>query len=415
MRAFHPVLSIALLASVGLAQAFSDYREEKGVREFTGTVIAKPLTLGKALEVAGDAKAALALRARSVSRVAPFSERYEADIDWYVVRVPLGLNENQYRDVLLATGEYELVEPNFRVYPCRDPNDPFYPAMWQHQAIRSAQAWDLWTGSRSFVLAITDTGCDKSHPDLTGAYVPGYNSVDDRAEVDGGLTDDVHGHGTHVAGCAAATGNNGIGVCGVGWNLRIMPIRVSNLPTGGSSYDQLFRGARWAVLNGAKVISASFAGVDSLLVEATGRFVRNAGGVYLYAAGNEGRELSAFDHENVIVVGATLPGDTRPGWSNYGRAVDVYAPGESIWSTIKGGGYAAWSGTSMSTPISNGVCSMIWSLNPDLSNEEVERILFISSRDLGPQGDDEIWGWGRVDLYSAVRRAKMPSMVLPRP
>lgn len=414
------VASVLLVASSadaqrGLQRTFSDYREVKGVQEFTGTMIVKALSFDEAQSITGSFQGAVALRERAKARIAPFALRYEADIDWFIVQVPVGLSENQYRDFLLATGEYRLAEPNFLVFPCRRPNDPQFGSQWHHQRMRSELAWDLWTGSSSLVVAVTDTGCDLNHPDLRDSYVSGYNAVDDRPQSQGGQVNDLNGHGTHVAGCAAAIGNNGIGVTGMGWNFKIMPIRVSNSSGGGATYEWLSRGARWAADNGAKTISASYSGVDSSVIEETGQYVRSRNALYLYAAGNEGRNLSGFDHRNVLVIGASNPSDGRPSWSNYGRGVDFFAPGEDIYATYNGGGYGSMSGTSMATPIANGVCAMIWSARPNLSPSAVEWVASITCKDLGPPGNDDTWGWGRLDLYDAVRRAMMALNAPPTP
>src|SRR5207237_949281 len=156
---------------------------------------------------------------------------------------------------LMGTSAYQYVEPDWICYPQLTPNDPFFGSQWHHATIHSEKAWDVLTGSSSITIAITDTGVDHTHPDLMALLVPGYNAVDNLAETSGGQTNDVNGHGTHVAGDAAAAGNNGIGVSGVGWNFRIMPIRVSNVSGGGSSSSALSAGARWAADHGAKVIS----------------------------------------------------------------------------------------------------------------------------------------------------------------
>jgi len=244
------------------------------------------------------------------------------------------------------------------------------------------------------------------HPDLLPSLVPGYNAASGKAEADGGDTSDINGHGTHVAGCAAAIGNNLIGVVGVGWNFKIMPIRVTNSPSGSAYLDDLLEGARWAVDHGAKVISASYSGVESSAIQSTGAYIRSKGGLYLYAAGNSSTNLSWFDHPDVVVVGATDPNDNRAWFSSYGKAVDVFAPGTDIWSTYLGGTYAPLSGTSMATPIANGVFALVWSFNPKLTSQQVELIVERSCDDLGAKGNDNTYGWGRVNSFKALKSAR---------
>ncbi|MBV6458978.1 MAG: hypothetical protein HONBIEJF_02117 [Fimbriimonadaceae bacterium] len=380
------------------------YKEVKGQKEFTGTMIVRPRQ---------DINSAAKLRARK--KLNPYRLRYYVETDEFICKVPSGQTETEFANSLLKSRLYQYAQPNWKLYPIGAPNDPLYPNQWHHGAIKSTQAWDLHTGT-DIVLAVTDTGVDTKHPDLIDLMVPGYNSPDDKAEVDGGDVSDPNGHGTHVAGCAGAQGDNGVGLAGVGWNFKIMPIRVAADAGGGATSEWLARGARWAVDNGAKVISASYSGVDDPNVETTGAYIRSKGAIYMYAAGNDNRNLGGFDHQNVIVVGATDQGDVKAGFSAYGRGVDIYAPGVNIWSTTPGGNYGPSSGTSMSTPVANGVASLIWSSNPNLDADQVQQILYETCEDLGEPGNDDYWGWGRVDAYEGVLRAisiEEPEKVLP--
>lgn len=395
----------AMLISAVIASASGVvYKEIKGQKEFTGTMIVRPKQ---------NINSASKLRAKKL--VAPYRLRYYVETDEYILRVPTGKTETTLANELLKSGLFQYAQPNWRLYPARTPNDPIFPQQWHHEAIRTPEAWGLHTGE-TIICAVTDTGVDIDHPDLRDLVVPGYNSAEDRAQSDGGDVRDQNGHGTHVAGCAAAHGNNGIGVAGVGWNFRLMPIKVTMGGGGGTTSEWLARGARWAVDNGAKVISASYSGVDDPNIDVTGAYVRSRGGIYMYAAGNDNRNLSGFDHQNTIVVGATAPGDQKAGFSAYGRAVDIFAPGDGIWSTTPGGNYGPASGTSMAAPVANGVACLIWSSNPSLTADQVEEILFETCKDLGDPGNDDYWGWGQVDAFEGVERAilvEMPEKSLP--
>ncbi|HRJ49433.1 MAG TPA: PA14 domain-containing protein, partial [Phycisphaerales bacterium] len=192
---------------------------------------------------------------------------------------------------------------------------------------------------------------------------------------------------------------------GIGWNFKIMMIRVEEPGWGYAYLDDLLQGARWAADNGAKTVSTSYSGVDYAGVGTTGTYCKNRGTLHLYAAGNDGRDLSWFDYPNTIVVGASHSGEDRAGWSAYGKAVDVFAPGESILSSCIGGGWCYASGTSMATPVANGVCAMIWAARPSLTAQQVENILFATCKDWGAPGNDDVYGWGRVDTYDAVKAA----------
>lgn len=315
-----------------------------------------------------------------------------------ILRVPAGQTEDRVYFNLNATGLYQYVTPDWRVFPLARPNDPFFNTQWHHAMIRSERGWDLHTGN-TVRIAIVDTGVDLTHPDLAPNLLPGYNSVDRVAQVNGGQVMDINGHGTHCAGDAAAIGNNRVGVAGVGWNLRIIPVRTSNSPGGGAFTTDMMDGARWATNAGAKVVSVSYAGVDSPLLQTTGQEMRTRGALLFYAAGNDNRDLAGFDHQDVIVVGATNQADAKADFSAYGRAIDVMAPGTDIVSTTLGGGYGPSSGTSMACPVAAGLAALIFSYNPRLTPLQVEQILSNSAKSMG---DTVRFGFGRIDVEKAM-------------
>lgn len=371
--------------------------------EFTGEMIVRPLEMSDAIASTGSHRAARGLRERAARRLATDTRRYYPETDEYIIRLPKGSSENSYARRMMATGDYQYVEPNWRIYPVLRPNDPSFSLQWHHQKIRSELAWDILVGNPNQIIAYTDTGIDTLHTDLEPNRVPGYNAITELPEEMGGVIQDTNGHGTHVAGIGSAIGNNGIGVTGVGWNFKIMMVVVSHEPVFGTTTIEIItRGGRWAADNGAKTISASFEGVTSTSVETTGRYIRDRGALYFYAAGNDGANLAGFDWPNVIVVGATDQFDNKASFSAYGRAVDVFAPGVSILSTYLPNSYSSLSGTSMATPMANGVAAMIWAKNPDWTPGQVEQKLFESCKDLGPPGEDEFWGWGRIDLFNSL-------------
>ncbi len=404
-------LAAGLVCATGLARGAGQeadgpprFAERAGELEFSGELVVRPRQ---------DLSPERSRTARA--RLAPYARVYYASVDEYIVRVPRGAGregvrgsgENDMAAALMATGDYLYAQPNWVCYPLQTPNDPGFAAQWHHTNMQSTLGWDISTGSPPIVVAITDSGVDLTHPDLQNR-VTGYNAVDDLAEVDGGQIGDVasSGHGTHVSGCAAAKGNNGAGVVGLGWNLSFMMCRVSNKTSGGAYLDDLAQGARWTIENGARSVSASYTGVSGPSVGTTGDYIDSIGGIYLYAAGNSNSDLWNFDHANVIVVGATTQADTKASFSSYGLAIDVVAPGVDIYSTLKNGTYGLMSGTSMATPLVNGVIGMIWSVNPALTNHEVRDILFNSCDDIGDPGDDDIFGHGRVNLARALAAAE---------
>ncbi|MBV6459840.1 MAG: hypothetical protein HONBIEJF_02994 [Fimbriimonadaceae bacterium] len=396
--------AVALLFAGATLAGSQDYKELPGVKEFSGQMIVRPKQIDDLLGQGVSIKQAMLLAQQAQQRLTPMTAEYVVEVDEYIINVPDGSNENLLASQLMGTGLFEYAHPNWILYPLLTPNDPRYGSQWHHPKIRSNIAWDYIQGNPSVTLAVCDTGVRKTHEDLTGRWVNGYNSASGQAEANGGQVNDVNGHGTHVAGCAAASGNNGKGVAGVAWTVKIMPIRVTNDAGGGASLSALTNGARWAVDNGAKPISVSYSGVDSSSIQTTGNYIKGKGGLLLWAAGNDNRNLTGFDHADVIVVGASNSSDGKASFSAYGRGVDVFSPGTGIWSSTRTSdtSYEAWDGTSMATPVANGACALIWSMNPALTPNQVETILFNSCKDLGNAGNDDYWGWGRIDVGKAI-------------
>ncbi|HLO39416.1 MAG TPA: S8 family serine peptidase, partial [Phycisphaerales bacterium] len=267
-------------------------------------------------------------------------------------------------------------------------------------------------------IAIVDSGIDLTHPDLASRLVGGYNAVSKLTQAQGGDVSDVanSSHGTAVAGVAGAIGNNSIGVAGIGWNLKIMPVRATNEPSGSAVLSVVLAGCRWAADNGAKVVNASFAGVSSSSVQSTGAYLRDRNSILVWSSGNTGSNLGAgVDWPDVLIVGATDPADARPSWGNYGVALDIAAPGTSILTTIKAGQYGTHEGTSFSSPLVAGVLAMAWSVDPTLSRTKVIDAVLSSAVDIGAPGEDEQFGRGRVDVKEAVLGAWRYAHVYPVP
>ncbi|MEI7985408.1 MAG: S8 family serine peptidase [Armatimonadota bacterium] len=394
------VIALGLaLASVSSAIQFTSIPR---VREFTGQLIVRPLQIDAMLDQNWSASKIAGEKARVQDRFKFNTVRYHPETDEYVVKVPSGKNESTYATELLATGDFQYATPNWMLYPVADSNDPLFPQQWHHFKIQSPQAWNSWTGGSNFEVTFIDTGILKTHVDLKDLLLEGYNSVDRKTESEGGDINDINGHGTHVSGCGAAHGNNGIGVSGVGWNFKIRFVRTSNSPSGGAAFDDILSGARWAVDHGSKTMSASYSGVDFPEVGVTGTYVKSKGGLFLYAAGNDNRDLSGFTYADTIVCGASNENDGKAGFSAYGKGVNVFAPGTNILSTTMDGGYGRASGTSMATPVTNGALATIWSANPTLTPDEAQEILYSTCDNIGPKA---IFGNGRINVDKGVQLA----------
>ncbi|MAO23709.1 MAG: hypothetical protein CMJ35_03320 [Phycisphaerae bacterium] len=339
------------------------------------------------------------------ARVAPLTLRTSSFVPERVIQVPDGMSEGQLAAMLMATGDYEFVEPNWTLFPAVQPNDSQYGSSWQHTRLDSEAAWDIETGDSNIIVAICDSGVDTDHADLQDALIPGFNAASNRAQAAGGDVEDINGHGTFVAGCAAAQGNNNTGVTGVGWDFSIMPIRVTNNTDGTASAFSILDGARWAAENGAHIVNASFSGGTSASNQSVGRYLKELGALLFWASGNDGAYIEP-NRPDYVIVGSTTSSDNRSGFSNYGPAVDVTAPGSSVRSTRRFGSYGNGSGTSYASPIAAGVGAMIYSVNPDFSADDVQDILYKSVDDLGASGRDDFYGRGRVNTHNAVLMAQ---------
>lgn len=326
-----------------------------------------------------------------------------------VVNPPRGQSWQSYRKFLLDCGLFSSVEADTYVTPCATVNDSLSSNQWHLYETSVTRAWDFTFGGGK-IVAIVDGGVDLSHPDLTANLVPGYNVLTQTAQIDGGVVTDVrtNGHGTRVAGVAAAVGNNGIGVTGVGPDLRIMPVRVTNdAASGVAQRSDLLAGAQWAIDHGATSINVSYTGVENADVEAMGLYARQNGAFLVWAAGNSGDNWTNFDHEHVTVVGGLDQAGNR--WvsginsSGYGRGVDLYAPCTQIYTTSKGGGYGnAPAGTSFAVPQAAAALALMKDHLNSLSADRIEYLLCRRAKDLGSIGLDLTYGWGRLNIGKAV-------------
>ena len=235
--------------------------------------------------------------------------------------------------------------------------DPLVSSMWHLQRVDAPTAW-LTTSGAGVAIAVIDTGVQcPGHPDLAANLLPGYDAITGAT----GCPASTHPHGTHVAGIAAAVGNNGIGGAGVAHGARIVPVRVLDDQGGGEDSD-VAAGMVWAADHGAAVMNISLGGEwDSPSLRAATAYAIDRGVVLVAAAGNEGssRRFYPAAYDGVVSVGATNSGDRRTDWSNHGAWVSLGAPGETILSTCLGGKYCSMSGTSMSTPIVAGVVALM--------------------------------------------------------
>lgn len=301
--------------------------------------------------------------------------------------------------------EYAEVEEQAPV--ALEPNDPYYYDPWQTWAdavgwhlrmIDAPGAWNITTGSPDIIIAILDTGVYGNHEDLRNKMVPGWNVFNDSPN-----TTDGSGHGTLVAGQAAASSNNGIGVAAPAWGCKLMPIKVTD--SGWTGSLTLASGVIWAADHGARVANMSFEidGMDVLFDAAT--YLQDRGGIVVQAAGNSGTFSDLPDRPSILKVSGTDAYDQIASFSVTGNNIDLSAPAVSIMTTSISGAYGSGTGTSAAAPIVSGVAALVLSVNPNLSGDDIQDILKQSADDLGPPGWDPQYGWGRVNAARAVQMA----------
>ena len=341
-------------------------------------------------------------------------------------------------------------EPNYRVRPALEPNDSAYPLQWHYPLIGLPAAWDVTVGDPGVIVAVIDTGIFSGHPDLAGQLVPGYdfvrdptadgNGIDPNPEDPGDQANPGNSrfHGTHVAGTVAARGNNRIGVAGVAWGARIMPLRALD-DGGGTSYD-VAQAVRFAagLANDSGTLPASPAAIINLSLSGEGfsqvnqalyREVRDLGIIVVASAGNEATDAPAYPAAYDAVIGVSAVDAQRElaSYSNRGIAVDIAAPGGDGSTDFNGDGYpdgvlstsgsidagsvefayTFLNGTSMAAPHVAGVMALMKSINPDLTGRQVESLLQSGSLtdDLGSPGRDDNYGHGLINARKAVEAA----------
>ena len=301
---------------------------------------------------------------------------------------------------LAASPVVDLVEPNRIRYAGAVPSDTLYTNQASYlQAIRLPEAWDRVTGNDAMVMAIIDSGVQLSHPDLAGRLVPGYDFVNRDA-----TPEDDFGHGTMVAGVAAASTNNGVGVAGGIWAGKIMPIKVLD-SRGAANDDNIAAGIRYAVDRGADVINLSLGGPGaSTILQNAVDYATTNDVVVIGAAGNDGDTEPHYPAacEGVVAVGAVDNFGNLASFSSRGSWISMVAPGVSITTTTRGSNYGQGSGTSFSSPLVAAVAFLLRAADPNATQQSIVARLMDSADDLGSPGFDNLTGVGRVNARAAL-------------
>jgi subtilisin family serine protease len=360
-------------------------------------------------------------------------------------------------ELLMRQRAVDYVEPNFVLHAARLPNDRLFGEQWGLRNIgqlggkagadiHATDAWDSTTGA-GITVAVVDTGVALDHGDLApNAWT---NPADPKNGIDddhNGFVDDTRGadfinedsdpnddagHGTHVAGIIGAKGNNGVGVTGVNWDVKLMALKFLDADGSGNTADAA-NAIDYAVSHGARVINASWGGpaFSIALYQAVKRAGDN-GVLFVAAAGNDGQNAdvspdypAAYDLPNVISVAASDRYDRLADFSNYGaKSVDLAAPGDDITSTVPGfsdpTGYESFSGTSMATPFVSGAAALYLSRFPT-STADQTRTALLQSVDTSPAFAGKVASGGRLDIAKALgatapKTAPEPDRTAPTP
>lgn len=334
---------------------------------------------------------------------------------------------------LRATGRYEFVEPDFLRHLAVEPNDPQFAngALWAMKNtgqsggvpgadIKAVAAWDLVREAPTVVVAVVDTGANLNHQDLAGNLwrnpSPTFGDVNGARYLNGqqtGTPTDDAGHGTHVAGTIGAIGDNNLGVTGIAWKVQIMPVKVFPATGSGSTAD-IARGVNYAISRGAHIINASYGALGSSGFSNTElaaiTAARDAGIIFVAAAGNEASnmDVSRFypaSHalDNIVTVGNSTRRDELSTSSNYGSAVDLFAPGSEIVSLNYANttGTTTLSGTSMAAPHVTGALALLKARFPnDNYRQLINRLL--RGVDVGGRFLGKSQTGGRLNLLGAL-------------
>lgn len=367
-----------------------------------------------------------------------------------LVKLPSGADVATAKATFASTAGVVYAEPDYIGHYAAVPNDTYFNLLWgmdnqgQTGGVKDAdidapEAWDISTGSKEIIVAICDSGIDYTHPDLANnmwvneAEKNGVAGVDDD---NNGYIDDIYGydfaggdsdpednveHGTHVSGTVGAVGNNGLGVAGVNWNVRLMACKIGD--TYGIPISAAIEGIEYAINMGAKVMNHSWGGYTySQALYDTIQASQEAGLLFVAAAGNEYNDNDAlpaypasYDLDNIISVVATDDSDVKANFSNWGKTTtDLAAPGVNIYSTQPGGGYQYMSGTSMASPHVAGAAAFVWSVNPALTAAEVKQVL-LDSVDKKSALQSLCVSGGRLNLHEAALLAEGGDLLPPLP
>jgi thermitase len=312
--------------------------------------------------------------------------------------------------VLNRSSTVEYAEPNLELKAFGVPDDARFGELYGLNNANDAdmdapEGWDLagYPDLPATTVGIVDTGIDNAHEDLAGKTVACASVRLLTNRVREGSCNDDNDHGTHVAGTIAAKANNSVGVAGVSYNSNLAICKALNALGSGTTAG-VANCITYLAGKGVKIISMSLGGGSSTTLQSAVRNATASGSLIIAAAGNDGDATLNYPaaYAEVVSVAATDRNDARASFSNANSDVEIAAAGVNVLSTKRGGGYVAFSGTSMATPHVAGVAALIAAKNPSFSPTQIRSKLGTSVDDLGPAGRDPQFGFGRVNLVKAL-------------
>ena len=454
-------LRLALLSTLALVGAKSNaHAQGVQVRTTRGLVTAKTGQLLVKFGSSASSSSLTSIRSNiaNVRALAkPINSRIGAtelqsfgSIGWQLVKLPAGMSLEEGIAFYKSQPGVANVEPDAMRYLMSIPNDPSYSEQYGLEKIGAPAAWNKTKGGGSnTIVAVIDSGVNYSHQDLAanmwknpkeiagnGKDDDGNGYKDDVYGIDTGDQDsdpmDVHHHGTHCAGIIGAAGNNGIGVSGVNWKVKIMACKVMNsqkdIPSSSVLEAMQYVLTMKARGNNIRVINESLGGPTYVQAEKDLFDKLNSAGIFVAAAaGNKATNNdsvasypASYDCPNIISVAASDKYDDVADFSNYGAtSVDLAAPGVDIYSTFWPGNsaYSNLSGTSMATPMVAGAAALLSSFGPTQSPATLRKLL-MDTVDAFPQWDGKVVSGGRLNLaraLNAVDPGGLPTVISATP
>lgn len=310
---------------------------------------------------------------------------------------------NEFIENAEKHGLVRYVEPNIQLRTNFVPNDPNWTIQWAPQKIQADYAWNSTLGSQQILISVVDTGIEYNHTDLTTNYnSSGYNWVENNTDPYDPPTGMVKGHGTFCAGIIAAEINNSVGIAGLSQS-QIMAERVDFY------IDECAEAIKHSADQGAKIISCSWGDFfDSNLLHDAIKYAVDKGVLIVAGAGNENTDIPFYPaaYNEVIAVSGTTSSDQKASFSNYGDWIELAAPATNIYSTWTNDSYKYWQGTSFAGPHVVGVAALTWSQFSNFTRDQVRVQLRYTADDLGSNGTDNTFGYGRLNAKKAVETSQ---------